>query len=159
VERLNTQYSPGAITLMLKCNAFATEKTRKDLDMFLQRDSELVPAFSFIEPDEFAEIQTKIMHQADALANQDDNLSSKAMASLVFNYKKPPTVTDSERNRDLLRVLDTLIKTQPSLARKLRKECSKNLHVESADEIYQYLKLNWNGRLREYFRYFFSKRD
>lgn len=159
VERLNTQYSPGAITLMLKCNAFATEKTRKDLDMFLQRDSELVPAFSFIESDEFAEIQTKIMHQADALANQDDNLSSKAMASLVFNYKKPPTVTASERNRDLLRVLDTLIKTQPSLARKLRKECSKNLHVESADEIYQYLKLNWNGRLREYLRYFFSKRD
>lgn len=155
--RLNTQYSPGAITLMLKCNAFASEKVRKELDMFLQRDSESVPAFSFIEPMEFAEIQTKIMHQANILANCGDGLSKSAMSSLVLHYKKPPTVTESECNRDFLRVIGTITKTQRSLARRLRKECRKSLHIDGAFEIYQHLKLDWSSRFRECITRIFSK--
>ncbi|APD87595.1 hypothetical protein BM527_16670 [Alteromonas sp. Mex14] len=157
VERLNTQYSPGAITLMQRCNAFAGETLRKKLDMFLQRDSELVPAFSFIRPDEFEEIQAEIMKQAEELADQDKTLSSRAMTSLVLNYKKPPTVADDTCNNDLYRVLDTLIKTQPSLARNLQEECSKNLYEENASEIYQYLKRNGKNSLGERIKHFFSK--
>ncbi|BFT31568.1 hypothetical protein D210916BOD24_27440 [Alteromonas sp. D210916BOD_24] len=141
-KKVNTQYSPGAIVLMLKCNTFASEKLRRELDMFLQGYSENIGAFSFVSPSEFNDIQCKLKSQVEQLTETDQSLDYKSMVSLIDHYKKPPMCSEAEINKDLSCIIDTMMKFAPTLARSLYQEISQSAD-ETTDDLLRHFNFSW----------------
>lgn len=138
-KRLNTQYSPGAIKLMLECNSFASTSLLRELDLFLQRYSEGVGAFSFISNKDFEESQIKLKKLASELSEAEETLNANAIYALVDNYKKPKTCSDDMVDSDLRNLLAVMSDSCPALYRTLYKELST---AENSD-LTKLLNVSW----------------
>lgn len=138
-RKLNTQYSPGAINLMLECNSFASTSLLKELDLFLQRYSEGIEAFSFISNKDFEESQIKLKKMASELSDKAETLDANAICALVDNYKKPKTCSDNLVDSDLRNLLIVMSDSSPALYRTLYKELST---TENSDLI-RLMSVRW----------------
>lgn len=148
VKRLNTQYSPGALKLMLVCNKFASPALRRDLDVVLQKDSESISAFSVVTKEQYRVTQLKLKEDARRLSVREERLDVALMESLIESYKKPKTISDENALFDLQRVLNILSKNEPKLSRRLYKELAQ--YRESDDEcklIQSSLRVGWYVKL------------
>lgn len=148
VKRLNTQYSPGALKLMLVCNKFASAELRRDLDVVLQKDSESISAFTVVTKEQYRATQLKLKEDARRLSVREEHLNGVLMESLIESYKKPKTISDENALFDLQRVLNTLSKNEPKLSRRLYKELAQ--YKESDDEcknIQRSLSVKWYVKL------------
>lgn len=138
-KKLNTQYSPGAIKLMLECNSFASTSLLRELDLFLQRYSEGIGAFSFISNKDFEESQIKLKKLASELSDKEETLNANAICALVDNYKKPKTCSDNSVDSDLRNLLTVMSDRSPALYRTLYRELST---AENSDLI-KLINLRW----------------
>ena len=144
VKRLNTQYSPGAISLMRCCNEFADESLLRELDTYLQKESEKESAFSFISENEFFEVQKIICGQVDNIAKRYSSINSDKLKKLVENYKIPPTCTKEKINIDILR----LLKNAPeSVKKKLYMQVRDKASAKVKELIISGMAIGWPQRV------------
>lgn len=144
VQRLNTQYSPGAIALMRLCNKFADDKLLCDLDTYLQMDSEQQASFSFISKEAFDTAQEKIGQQVATIAKQNPGLDADKLSTLVDCYECPPSCSPDAVRKDLTRLLSGApIGITRQLYLQARNRASSNVRKE----IIRGMKLSWLRRL------------
>lgn len=143
-KRLNTQYSPGSIALMIKCNHFASEALRRQLDFVLQRYSEDIPSFSFVTNEDFQLLQDKVRQQAKQLADTSSAIDETKLLFLANNYDKPPTVTSEQVNLDLSHLIKHIRRDSPSLFMALHDELMSKSHIPELEDIAVLFNVKWH---------------
>ena len=147
IKRLNTQYSPGAITLMMTCNKFASDALRRELDIFLQRYSEKYPPFSFISDEKSKEITSIFIAEASKLANSNPSIEPQKIRALVNNYQKPSACSAKEFEQDLQQILYEISNDSPNLAMKLYQEILKSGEFSKYVDLAQNIEIKWYQKL------------
>ncbi|WP_334022376.1 hypothetical protein [Alteromonas sp. S015] len=132
VRKLNTQYSPGAVKLMMACNEFATKTLRRDLDKFLQRYSEDQPAFSFISKKQHSDSQQALITAVNARQYDEYSPSKTRLLQLVNAYEPPMSCSEQRQSEDFENVLHALYRNNVALAAKLYKEAKQHNSNTSA---------------------------
>lgn len=140
VKKLNTQYSPGAVKLMMACNAFATKTLRGDLDKFLQRYSENQPAFSFITEKQHADTKYALIKEVHARQYNEYSPSKTHLLQLIEAYQPPESCSEERQSEDLKNVLHALYRNNFALAAKLYEEARRNNVNSEARTIVKRLK-------------------
>lgn len=122
-KRLNTQYSPGALMLMRLCNEFASDWLLRDLDFWLQKDSECIDNFSLISPALLEQADAQLSQALKQIAVSDKYIDSGKLKALIEGYKIPAFCNESDMMCDFERVLKKLRDEKPALAGEIVTQC------------------------------------
>ncbi|MDC8833023.1 hypothetical protein [Alteromonas gilva] len=142
IKRLNSQYSPGAITLMRMCNSFADQQLKRALDVHLQKHSEDVPAFSFVSDEQRITVLKNIRDEMDKLVLMYPGIDKKRLERLVDGYELPQQFDAKMRDKALTNTLAELIEQDEMLALSLYKQARYQPGNANAKEIISRLKLS-----------------
>lgn len=143
IKPLNTQYRPGAVQLMMKCNLFASQKLKVNLDSFLQRESEEIAAFSFVTQEAFEEVQRTLREQVELLLERRHSLDLSSIHAIINNYEKPSTCTTKQAEEDLVYILNKMSSTERSLTRQLYMETLNCGFDSEFPFLIKHLRINW----------------
>ena len=135
VRKLNTQYSPGAVKLMMACNEFATKTLRNNLDKFLQQYSETHPAFSFISETQHTNIQQTLIKAVHERKYDEYTPDKTRLLQLINAYKPPKSCSELQQTEDLENVLQALYRNNIVLALNLYKEAKQESESTNAELI------------------------
>lgn len=150
VRKLNTQYSPGAISLMMACNKFASESLKTQLDTFLQKYSESYPAFSFVSSQEFNAINNALVEGLNKRHYESASPDKKQLTKLVASYQVPQNCDERAERIDIYRIVELLTKTESTLAVQLYNEAKAHNAKIANEKLHVILEQDAKFRVKRY---------
>jgi len=114
--KINSKFTPGALTLMREANKFASKNMRFELDRWLQCYSEGKPDFSLTSKDALNKISQHLMEQVEKLTASDPSLEREQLLALIKNYQTSSVAELASSIDNVQSVLQTLKRDYPALA-------------------------------------------
>ncbi|MBJ2130916.1 hypothetical protein JC525_18470 [Alteromonas sp. IB21] len=151
-KRLNTQYSAGALQLMRFANTFAEKWLLRELDFFLQKESENRENFSLLSSSDVAELKHALKESAMKVLSAEKNLDENKFNALLASFDHLPFYNESETVKDLKFVLDRLKNKRLDLALALNKQISHKAHDIDDSRLYKIIRSHTAPSAYEYYK-------
>lgn len=145
--RLNTKYSPGAVSIMRCCNGFSTPDLLRDLDIFLQRYSESYPSYSLIDELDMNKVKESITQNIALITDRYPTIDKEKLVRLADTYEEPAKISQLEVQRDVALIFSILKRDSKTLCRRLYFQAKRNNHLPNAKQILEDLNLSRVSKL------------